>query len=314
MDENEIEMWTNDEESPVIIEMSIDWPIWLETSPPMPIDTTTMVMDAYDNDDFSIHEETTTTSRTPIGLTVSVASTNTDYSNFLPFASEGDEIQYNEDVAHPPSVVTTTHHPQTLFMPFESKGEIVTTAHHLYEPFPFCVGNSAQEASYPEDEPSFVTDVTPTNRSTNSSQRSNKSVSHPLPARPLTSYNFFFIHERERILEQLQKVKERYGTLVNIVDGTDDTTAESIRYYSDTTVWSIKNVALQEALLHKQWDRDRTMKRKHRKSHGDITFNELTKRISNAWHALPTNAKEFFSLIAFQDTHRFIRESSSRRV
>jgi hypothetical protein len=56
------------------------------------------------------------------------------------------------------------------------------------------------------------------------------------------------------------------------------------------------------------------MKRKHRKSHGDITFYELTKRISNAWHALPTNAKEFFSLIAFQDTHRFIRESSSRRV
>jgi hypothetical protein len=56
------------------------------------------------------------------------------------------------------------------------------------------------------------------------------------------------------------------------------------------------------------------MKRKHRKTHGIITFNELTKHISNAWRALPVHAKDVFSLLSFRDMQRCMLELPSHHV
>jgi hypothetical protein len=36
----------------VDVGLNTDWPLWLNAAEPMPIDTTTMVADAYGNDDF----------------------------------------------------------------------------------------------------------------------------------------------------------------------------------------------------------------------------------------------------------------------
>jgi hypothetical protein len=47
-------------------------------------------------------------------------------------------------------------------------------------------------------------------------------------------------------MERICKAEEK--NCGNIAHSVDDLTAEIIRYYSDTTVWSIKNVALQEAI------------------------------------------------------------------
>jgi hypothetical protein len=256
----------------VDVELNTDWPLWLKAAEPMPIDTTTMVADAYGNDDFwnFVPDQNAT-----IGT-----------GNLVPSSSWNSNacIHNNIPSASLPNLQGTN-------LPLGGNGQ------------------------------SSVSNMTPSkeikvNKSTNKVSRGkwrNTPVSND-PVKPLTSYNFFFFLERERIVEQIRKDKVCNGSFGNIVDDLHSLTAESIHYYSDPTVWSTKNVALQDSILNKHWNRDRAIKRKHRKTHGDITFCELTKLISNVWHALPTNAKEFFTLIAFQDNHRFIRESSSPHV
>jgi hypothetical protein len=103
----------------------------------------------------------------------------------------------------------------------------------------------------------------------------------PPPIRALSAYNFFFRYERERIL--------------NSQGDLDDVDLD----VSETN---------QEVMLRMHWNRDRTVKRRHRKSHGKISFAELSRKISQRWHKLPEHQRNFFNEVAAKDWDRYHRE------
>lgn len=111
-------------------------------------------------------------------------------------------------------------------------------------------------------------------------------VEDPTPVRALSAYNFFFRYERERILNS---------------NGDEDDSGADISKLS------------QEALLKAHWSRDRTVKRQHRKSHGKISFADLSKKISRRWRQLSVEDKKFFSEVASKDWERYHRELENQK-
>jgi HMG-box domain len=98
------------------------------------------------------------------------------------------------------------------------------------------------------------------------------------PLKALSAYNFFFRYERERLLS---------GN-----DSEDD-------FYSSN---------MQDLLLNSHWYRDRSQKRRHRKSHGKIDFATLSRMVSQRWKRLPKDGKNFFKEIARKDLQRYRKE------
>lgn len=96
-----------------------------------------------------------------------------------------------------------------------------------------------------------------------------------LPFRALSAYNFFFRDERDRIIN----------------GGEMDLTPSK-----------------KQQLLSEHWFRDRSVKRRHRKTHGKIAFTTLSKVISQAWRDLPENMKVFYKELASEDLDRYQRE------
>ncbi len=62
-------------------------------------------------------------------------------------------------------------------------------------------------------------------------------------------------------------------------------------------------------LLQAHWGRDRTKKRRHRKSHGQISFISLSKEISARWKKLTDEHKNFYREVASLDFARFQNET-----
>lgn len=105
-----------------------------------------------------------------------------------------------------------------------------------------------------------------------------KSVVDPAdlpPLRALSAYNFFFRDERDRVL-----------------NGGDQEL----------------NEAKAAQLLQAHWSRDRTAKRRHRKTHGKIDFTTLSKLISSRWKKLSQDEKEFYRQVAARDWERYQKE------
>ena len=71
-----------------------------------------------------------------------------------------------------------------------------------------------------------------------------------------------------------------------------------------TETWSDKK----RTLLAGHWFRDRTVKRRHRKTHGKVSFTTLSKLISQRWRELSAEHKEFYRQIAQEDLERYQRE------
>ena len=97
------------------------------------------------------------------------------------------------------------------------------------------------------------------------------------PLRALSAYNFFFRDERDRILNDCDH------------DWTENK---------------------KERLLSDHWNRDRTQKRRHRKSHGKIDFTTLSKLISSRWKELAEDRKDFYRDVAAKDWERYQKELS----
>lgn len=99
------------------------------------------------------------------------------------------------------------------------------------------------------------------------------------PVKALSAYNFFFRDERERILN----------------GGEED--------YSQQK---------EDKLLSGHWFRDRTKKRRHRKTHGKITFTTLSRMVSQKWKSLADEHKAFYKQVAARDLERYRREVSEQ--
>jgi hypothetical protein len=102
--------------------------------------------------------------------------------------------------------------------------------------------------------------------------------------RALSPYNFFFRDERNRIVE-------------NNSQGPYDTSAEKKR-----------------ALLAHHWHRDRSKKRRHRKTHGKIAFTELSNVVSRRWKELPNSTKDFYRNVAADDMVRYRKEIAAQNA
>lgn len=98
------------------------------------------------------------------------------------------------------------------------------------------------------------------------------------PLRPLSAYNYFFRVQRDRMIGARH------------VDDEND-----------------ENQCLKKLLMG-HWKQDRTKKRAHRKTHGKISFTELSKCISNKWKSLDDADREFFKLVAATDMKRYKAE------
>jgi HMG (high mobility group) box len=105
------------------------------------------------------------------------------------------------------------------------------------------------------------------------------------PLKTLSAYNFFFRHERERILA---------GYASNEIED---------EHYS---------FSKKQSLLHDHWYRDRSQKRSHRKSHGKISFATLSRIVAQRWKELPENRKQFYQDLAAEDLKRYRHELLQR--
>jgi hypothetical protein len=99
------------------------------------------------------------------------------------------------------------------------------------------------------------------------------------PKRPLSAYNLYFQLERERL-----------------IDGTADT---------EFTAEEVERVAA--ARRHVGGSDDKP-KRKHRKSHGKISFAELARTIANKWKTLQPSQKDLLLERAAMEKARYLRE------
>lgn len=118
-----------------------------------------------------------------------------------------------------------------------------------------------------------------------------------LPIRALSAYNFFFRDERERI--------------INCDEGDNPLEPESLKAKRSSVIF---NEEKKKQLLSGHWFRDRTAKRRHRKTHGKIAFTALSKVIAQAWRDLPENEKAFYRDVAAEDLERYQRELEQYKV
>ena len=96
---------------------------------------------------------------------------------------------------------------------------------------------------------------------------------------PLTPYNYYYRDERDNI--------------VSHISGENDPLPPSV---SDFTL------ARMQALLHQHWFIDPVKKkRKHRKSHGKMNFQQLSKVIAQRWHQLPIHGRDFYRSVSQYD-------------
>lgn len=126
------------------------------------------------------------------------------------------------------------------------------------------------------------------------------------PILPLSAYNFFFRVERVRLLEaasycntQCHQNGDERGYMSN-----------ALVFYRHMLEGS--SGEFQDIVLRDQWRRDPSIKRKHRKSHGQISFGSLARLISQSWRHMPDEIKQVFHSISARDFERY--ESEKRNA
>ena len=97
--------------------------------------------------------------------------------------------------------------------------------------------------------------------------------------KPLTPYNYYYRDERDNIVLQI--------------------TAENDPLPPPVSDFSLEKM---QSLLEQHWYEDPVRaKRIHRKTHGKMSFQNLSKIISERWRALPSQGREFYRSVARSD-------------
>jgi hypothetical protein len=100
--------------------------------------------------------------------------------------------------------------------------------------------------------------------------------------KPLSAYNYFFTEERDRIL------------------------------HGDGRFGIESNDARKMRLLSMHWSKDRNQRRPHRRTHGKISFTNLSKHIGQKWRELSEDEKNFYKSVAKADMARYKEEIAKR--
>lgn len=116
--------------------------------------------------------------------------------------------------------------------------------------------------------------------------------------KPLSAYNFFFADIREKLL--LEK-EESQGEKASKPGSVPSFTKGSPSYEQR-----------KQRLLAQHLNKDRSKRRPHRKSHGKVSFTELSQMVSARWKALPADQKAFYHDVAKADHERYERQTAKR--
>ncbi|KAL7519241.1 hypothetical protein ACHAWX_004026 [Stephanocyclus meneghinianus] len=120
----------------------------------------------------------------------------------------------------------------------------------------------------------------------------------PIPRRPLTTYNIFSILERHYILQQNQKTT---------VDRDDVEAAYHDPYFAD------RPKKYRDVVLPSNWyvvGMNRK-KRQHHKNHGVISFNSLSKMISESWGSADDEVKAYCKKISTEELKRYRHDQAA---
>lgn len=115
--------------------------------------------------------------------------------------------------------------------------------------------------------------------------------SNPKPSRPCTEYNIFFQLERAYILQ------------VELNDTTTLPPDEVFRTSQHSyAAHNLPNLPARYARLSLPYDwflpgKEKRRKRKHRKSHGKISFQELSLKVAAAWKAVPDEVRIYCATV-----------------
>ena len=129
-----------------------------------------------------------------------------------------------------------------------------------------------------------------------------KSSPDDAPRRPLSAYNYFYIDEREKILQQKQ---EEAGTA-----GKSTTAAGPIKIAkwggNCNDDYDIEmSEPVREMLERQKLPSNEGRRRPHRKRHGVVSFQELAKTIARRWRSLPADQIQYYRKIASFDLRRY---------
>lgn len=119
---------------------------------------------------------------------------------------------------------------------------------------------------------------------------SSKSTSSSSILRPRSAYNFFYRHQRYLIVQELSSSlgqTQQEGATPDLNDMN----------------------SIQEFLL--KYCKEDRKRRKHRKTHGMINLQDLTRKIADRWKKLDPKGKKLYQSLAKQDGERYKQEVKS---
>ena len=129
-----------------------------------------------------------------------------------------------------------------------------------------------------------------------------KSSPDDAPRRPLSAYNYFYIDEREKILQQKQEEAGTARESTTAAGPTKNAKWEK-KCYDDYDIEMSEPV--REILERQKLPPNEGRRRPHRKRHGVVSFQELAKTIASRWRSLPADQIQYYRKIASFDLKRY---------